>query len=122
MVRSIISRRLPAAIRSVPPWGASVPSGSCGKSFTSRLTILNFERPDSTSTQPAWLDLRTTSSPGTSREEAVLRSEEHTSEHQSPYVISYAVFCLKKKKITRPKIQLSSCTCASSYRGTAPCL
>src|ERR1051325_11692043 len=27
------------------------------------------------------------------------RSEEHTSELQSPYVISYAVFCLKKKKI-----------------------
>src|ERR1051325_747932 len=26
----------------------------------------------------------------------VLRSEEHTSELQSPYVISYAVFCLKK--------------------------
>src|ERR1051325_10761182 len=26
-----------------------------------------------------------------------LRSEEHTSELQSPYVISYAVFCLKKK-------------------------
>src|ERR1051325_3053495 len=25
------------------------------------------------------------------------RSEEHTSEFQSPYVISYAVFCLKKK-------------------------
>src|SRR5213079_3755103 len=28
------------------------------------------------------------------------RSEEHTSELQSPVVISYAVFCLKKKKIT----------------------
>src|ERR1051325_3452977 len=28
----------------------------------------------------------------------VTRSEEHTSELQSPYVISYAVFCLKKKK------------------------
>src|ERR1051325_11931222 len=26
------------------------------------------------------------------------RSEEHTSELQSPYGISYAVFCLKKKK------------------------
>src|ERR1051325_11757506 len=26
------------------------------------------------------------------------RSEEHTSELQSPYVISYAVFCLQKKK------------------------
>src|SRR5213079_3789306 len=28
----------------------------------------------------------------------VARSEEHTSELQSPVVISYAVFCLKKKK------------------------
>ena len=28
------------------------------------------------------------------------RSEEHTSELQSPVPISYAVFCLKKKKIT----------------------
>jgi len=27
-----------------------------------------------------------------------MRSEEHTSELQSPYVSSYAVFCLKKKK------------------------
>src|ERR1051325_4652032 len=27
----------------------------------------------------------------------LLRSEEHTSELQSPYVISYAVFCLKKR-------------------------
>src|SRR5213082_444972 len=29
------------------------------------------------------------------------RSEEHTSELQSPDTISYAVFCLKKKKIER---------------------
>ena len=29
-----------------------------------------------------------------------LRSEEHTSELQSPVPISYAVFCLKKKKKT----------------------
>src|SRR5216117_4390388 len=28
------------------------------------------------------------------------RSEEHTSELQSPFLISYAVFCLKKKKNT----------------------
>src|ERR1051325_11792771 len=31
---------------------------------------------------------------------AAARSEEHTSELQSPYVISYAVFCLKKNNIT----------------------
>src|SRR5216117_4600098 len=29
------------------------------------------------------------------------RSEEHTSELQSPFLISYAVFCLKKKKTKR---------------------
>src|SRR5216117_1201764 len=27
------------------------------------------------------------------------RSEEHTSELQSPFLISYAVFCLKKKRL-----------------------
>src|SRR5881398_2569646 len=32
------------------------------------------------------------------------RSEEHTSELQSPLNISYAVFCLKKKKINKEKI------------------
>src|SRR3546814_4247197 len=32
---------------------------------------------------------------------AILRSEEHTSELQSLMRISYAVFCLKKKKIIR---------------------
>src|SRR5213595_4369559 len=32
-----------------------------------------------------------------------IRSEEHTSELQSPSVISYAVFCLKKKKNTQIK-------------------
>jgi len=32
------------------------------------------------------------------REGATMRSEEHTSELQSPLIISYAVFCLKKKK------------------------
>src|SRR3546814_10011088 len=34
------------------------------------------------------------------REDAPLRSEEHTSELQSLMRISYAVFCLKKKKQT----------------------
>src|SRR3546814_1301842 len=35
-----------------------------------------------------------------SRHSALIRSEEHTSELQSLMRISYAVFCLKKKKIT----------------------
>src|SRR5213595_4152413 len=42
------------------------------------------------------------------------RSEEHTSELQSPSVISYAVFCLKKKKkintSTLPSIKLMKYT------------
>src|ERR1051325_9919055 len=37
------------------------------------------------------------------------RSEEHTSELQSPYVISYAVFCLKKKHED----------CVNTYEGRA---
>src|SRR5213595_4368241 len=36
--------------------------------------------------------------PGHVRPRPGTRSEEHTSELQSPSVISYAVFCLKKKK------------------------
>src|SRR3546814_2711499 len=38
------------------------------------------------------------SSPSPSKTRAALRSEEHTSELQSLMRISYAVFCLKKKK------------------------
>src|SRR5213083_3626162 len=39
-----------------------------------------------------------------------VRSEEHTSELQSLAVISYAVFCLKKKKVMR-----GSALCTASY-------
>src|SRR3546814_9705627 len=38
------------------------------------------------------------------------RSEEHTSELQSLMRISYAVFCLKKKKQNNNKIATNSCT------------
>src|SRR3546814_16927647 len=37
------------------------------------------------------------------RSRTIERSEEHTSELQSPMRISYAVFCLKKKKKTTKK-------------------
>src|SRR3546814_4979968 len=37
-----------------------------------------------------------------------LRSEEHTSELQSLMRISYAVFCLKKKKIKRSKQNINN--------------
>src|SRR3546814_6225269 len=40
---------------------------------------------------------------GTVRILVELRSEEHTSELQSLMRISYAVFCLKKKKVTAPR-------------------
>src|SRR5213082_3742145 len=37
------------------------------------------------------------------------RSEEHTSELQSPDTISYAVFCLKKKKQPQHKTDAGNC-------------
>src|SRR3546814_4531227 len=40
------------------------------------------------------------------------RSEEHTSELQSLMRISYAVFCLKKKKHNTEAIQLGHCSCS----------
>src|SRR3546814_3457398 len=39
-----------------------------------------------------------------------LRSEEHTSELQSLMRISYAVFCLKKKKTTQTPVQIALIT------------
>src|SRR3546814_4923682 len=39
----------------------------------------------------------------------ITRSEEHTSELQSLMRISYAVFCLKKKKTPTNKIKYSMC-------------
>src|SRR6184192_4516162 len=41
--------------------------------------------------------------------EGLDRSEEHTSELQSPIDISYAVFCLKKKKKNRRSIAAANC-------------
>src|SRR3546814_10609776 len=45
-----------------------------------------------------WCGKRAVSSPISVAEISALRSEEHTSELQSLMRISYAVFCLKKKK------------------------
>src|ERR1051325_12124493 len=47
------------------------------------------------------------------------RSEEHTSELQSPYVISYAVFCLKKKKNHDPN--WSKCSLSGISNRTKVC-
>src|SRR6187549_63638 len=54
----------------------------------------------------------------------LVRSEEHTSELQSHHPISYAVFCLKKKNITKRDPQRptsvhhskSPCTSPASFR------
>src|SRR3546814_7985499 len=46
------------------------------------------------------------------------RSEEHTSELQSLMRISYAVFCLKKKKKSPHKIQSEMKTIRTSYEQT----
>src|SRR3546814_2552642 len=63
--------------------------------------------------QPAWVILRVEKrgefpvievlDRGPGIPDAVVRSEEHTSELQSLMRISYAVFCLKKKKQTNPQ-------------------
>src|SRR3546814_10503407 len=53
-----------------------------------------------------WQELLIRTNPGASTSKAlswVIRSEEHTSELQSLMRISYAVFCLKKKKTTKKK-------------------
>src|SRR5213079_3504277 len=48
------------------------------------------------------------------------RSEEHTSELQSPVVISYAVFCLKKKKTGSRLDQTLLLTPYTKTRNTQP--
>src|SRR3546814_10202381 len=60
-------------------------------------------RPDTISTllkllAPAWIGRRVALPPSTTHAKLPPRSEEHTSELQSLMRISYAVFCLKKKK------------------------
>src|SRR3546814_7924803 len=44
------------------------------------------------------------------------RSEEHTSELQSLMRISYAVFCLKKKKITHPQHIIHTAVHKAKYK------
>ena len=72
----------------------SVPQVQCGKGWNSGgicssriLVALKTEIPSAVAVSST-----------TSFVDAIVRSEEHTSELQSPVPISYAVFCLKKKK------------------------
>src|SRR3546814_3155727 len=51
-----------------------------------------------------WTGLRVPALPFAQRVANLCRSEEHTSELQSLMRISYAVFCLKKKKVPRARI------------------
>src|SRR5213082_4198341 len=44
-----------------------------------------------------------------------MRSEEHTSELQSPATISYAVFCLKKKKTSKQNCRVRSILNTAAY-------
>ena len=48
----------------------------------------------------------------------IVRSEEHTSELQSPFLNSYAVFCLKKKDAARriSQVGFARCCCAVAPR------
>src|SRR6186997_3554984 len=83
--------------------------------FVSFFFFLMIRRPPRSTQQPTLFPYTTLfrSHPGpdpTRRQQAQghtpgMRSEEHTSELQSPVVISYAVFCLKKKK-TKTQISL----------------
>src|SRR3546814_8820968 len=52
---------------------------------------------------------------GIARDLGMDRSEEHTSELQSLMRISYAVFCLKKKKRKRPNTQKNNIKLTSTH-------
>src|SRR3546814_9402098 len=87
------------------------------RSVPSRLTSPSLSAPSMMSTDepPATMDWPSTSMtvrldasvPSTSLSLASTRSEEHTSELQSLMRISYAVFCLKKKKKTHTVLHSS---------------
>src|SRR3546814_4433860 len=66
-----------------PAKATSVPPPSCGRSFSSAA------------------ETRKSQGPAKRSRPASRRSEEHTSELQSLMRISYAVFCLKKKRTQR---------------------
>src|SRR3546814_4855351 len=77
--------------------GVFPPEGTDGKSFASLLTSSPPRKWDNA----AYSYYRNGISVRTNRYRLTRRSEEHTSELQSLMRISYAVFCLKKKKKTQ---------------------
>src|SRR3546814_5847531 len=73
---------------------ASPPSGSADIRHIATSSSLTYKMPlSSSTTQPSVCESKVISRTSSAR-----RSEEHTSELQSLMRISYAVFCLKKKK------------------------
>src|SRR3546814_20500610 len=62
-----------------------------------RISLLAYQRSSLVEVAPGQSACASTTSPARARRE-LMRSEEHTSELQSLMRISYAVFCLKKKK------------------------
>src|SRR3546814_3414005 len=85
------TRRRGENIETLKPFALSL---SKGRSFLQRGRMKNSASTSSAQTVLGY-SLRVSASP---REQIFDRSEEHTSELQSLMRISYAVFCLKKKK------------------------
>src|SRR3546814_6362110 len=83
----VISGHLERPVENIPPLQVAFVAVGGGRY---RSTVVLPER-------GAW-DLYVTAARGSDSFEAAERSEEHTSELQSLMRISYAVFCLKKKK------------------------
>src|SRR3546814_10576050 len=84
---------------------------ACSMRFWQRLAEIRQSRSGSRRRPPftamayaASLRLRGPMCPRPSSTPMEMRSEEHTSELQSLMRISYAVFCLKKKKITHNQV------------------
>src|SRR3546814_1813504 len=68
------------------------PDSSSGRKRACCSTLPSFRRPETM--RLFWIEMIVDKAPSA----AAIRSEEHTSELQSLMRISYAVFCLKKKK------------------------
>src|SRR3546814_10852185 len=80
----------------------------CGASCSSRWAWPAARWADGTATRSATSPSRTRGATGRTWSPAPTRSEEHTSELQSLMRISYAVFCLKKKKQKHKRVRQQS--------------
>src|SRR5213079_2019171 len=100
-----LPRNPPACTRRAPPlapyWASSSPaaatSAACCSASRQRVSRSRPTPPKRWGPSSTCSSRRSSSWGPTWRRSAPSRSEEHTSELQSPVVISYAVFCLKKK-------------------------